>query len=103
MFTGKKLGLLLSTLPEHARFGHGVALAARALSQGIDVYIYCIDDAVVGVGDDRLQQLKARGLKLFACAYGAHRRNIPLSEAASFAGLTIVSDIMAATDRFVCF
>jgi len=103
MFTGKKLGLLLSTLPEHPRFGHGVALAGKALAQGIDVYLYCIDDAVAGVADARLQQLKGRGLKLFACAYGAHRRSIPLSEAASFAGLTVVSDIMAATDRFVCF
>ena len=78
-------------------------LAEAALAQGVDVYIYCIDDAVPGVDNPQLQALKERGLKLYACAYGAHRRNFPLSEKATFAGLTVVSDIMAGTDRFLSF
>jgi predicted peroxiredoxin len=100
---GKKLGLLLSIPPDHPGFLHGVRLAETALAQGVEVYLYCIDDAVSGVGDPRLQALKQSGLKLFACAYGAQRRNMAMNEQAVFAGLTVVSDLIAGTDCFVSF
>jgi sulfur relay (sulfurtransferase) complex TusBCD TusD component (DsrE family) len=103
VLNGKKLGLLLSTRPETESFNHGLKVAEAALKLGVDVYLYCIDDAVWGVGDSRLQALKAQGLKLYACAYGANRRGIPLSDLAAFAGLTVVSDLMASTDRFLSF
>jgi len=100
---GKKLGLLISVAPDHPNFGHGLGLAAAALAAGVDVYLYCLDEAVRGVSDPRLRALKERGLKLHACAYGAHRRQIPLSDDAVFAGLTVVSDLVAGTDRFCAF
>jgi hypothetical protein len=100
---GQKLGLLLSVRPDTDSFRHGVRLAGAALGQGVDVYLYCIDEAVPGVSDPDLQALKSRGLKLYACAYGAHRRHIPLDDRAVFAGLTVVSDLVAGTDRFVSF
>ena len=100
---GKKLGLLLSTRPDHRSFRHGVNLAAAALDAGVNVYLYCIDDAVHGLDDAQLQSLKARGLNLFACAYGARRRNLATDERAVFAGLSVVSDLMAGTDRFLSF
>jgi hypothetical protein len=100
---GKKLGILLSTRPEQPGFRHGVRLAEAALQDGVTVYVYCIDDAVWGLDDPRMQSLKARGLNLYACAYGAQRRNIPARDQAAFAGLTVVSDLIAATDRFVSF
>src|SRR6266704_2940841 len=100
---GKKLGVLLSTRPETTSFRHGLRLAEAALNEQVTVYLYCIDDAVWGVGDPRLQALKTRGLHLFACAYGARRRNLPLSNEAIFAGLSVVSDLIAGTDRFVSF
>ena len=101
--SGKKLGLLISSRPDSPKFRYGLSLAEAALSEGVDVYLYCIDDAVSGVGEAKLQMLKERGLKLFACAYGAHRRNFPLSDQATFAGLTVVSDLIAGTDRFLNF
>ena len=73
------------------------------MKRGVNVYLYCIDEAVNGVAMPELQTLKASGLNLFACAYGAHKRNMALSAAATFAGLTVVNDIIASTDRFVCF
>lgn len=100
---GRKLGILLSTRPEMAPFRHGLRLAATAIDRGLSVYLYCIDDAVHGVADPELQALKVRGLKLYACAYGAQRRNLPVNDLAAFAGLTVVSDIIASTDRFVAF
>lgn len=100
---GKKLGLLLSTRPETPNFRHGVHLAEAALAAELKVYLYCIDDAVHGVGDTQLQSLKARGLNLYACAYAARRRNVPVNDLAAFAGLSVVSDLMSGTDRFLSF
>ena len=100
---GKKLGLLISSRPDSPKFQYGLRLAETALAEGVDVYLYCIDDAVNGVADPKLQSLKGRGLKLYACAYGANRRNFPLSDKATFAGLTVVSDLIAGTDRFLSF
>jgi sulfur relay (sulfurtransferase) complex TusBCD TusD component (DsrE family) len=100
---GKKLGILISVGPDHPNFSHGVRLAEEALQQGVRVYLYCIDEAVRGVTADGLQALKSRGLNLFACAYAAQRRGIPTGDTAAFAGLGVVSDLMAATDRFVSF
>jgi hypothetical protein len=100
---GKKLGVLISCHPEAPGFHHGLKLVEAALARGASVYLYCIDDAVRGVSNPTLQKLKAEGLSLYACAYGAHKRSMPLSGDATFAGLTVVNDIIAGTDRFVCF
>ena len=102
-FEGKKLGILISAPPGAAAFLHGVRFAAAALESGCGVYLYCIDDAVPGVGHAELQALRSRGLKLYACAYGAHHHGVPVDDRAVFAGLTVVSDLIASTDRFVSF
>jgi hypothetical protein len=65
--------------------------------------MYYIDDGVRGIADARVQDLKKRGVNLFACAYSAQQRHIPLTEEATFAGLTVVSDMIANTDRFLSF
>lgn len=100
---GKKIGLLVTSGPDTRNFHHSLKLAEAALDAGVLVYLYCIDDAVIGIGNPHLQALKARGLNLYACAYGAQRRNLPLNDSATFAGLTIVSDIIGGTDRFLSF
>jgi sulfur relay (sulfurtransferase) complex TusBCD TusD component (DsrE family) len=100
---GKKLGVLLSSHPDQPGFNHGLGLAEAALTEGLVVYLYCIDEAVRGIGLPKLQSLAARGLKLFACAYAAQRRGLPVNDKATFAGLGVVSDLIASTDRFVSF
>jgi sulfur relay (sulfurtransferase) complex TusBCD TusD component (DsrE family) len=100
---GKKLGVLIAARPEEPNFRHGIKLAEAAVRQGATVYLYCIDDAVLGVSHPELQALQRRGLHLYACAYAAQKRNLPISDAAIFAGLGIVSDLIARTDRFVSF
>ena len=100
---GKKLGVLISCPPDAPGFRHGLHVAEAAMKRGVNVYLYCIDEAVKGVADSHLQKLKTTGLNLYACAYGAHKRNMALTEHATFAGLTVVNDIIAGTDRFVCF
>jgi hypothetical protein len=102
-FTGKKLGVLLTTAPEHPDFHPALALMNAALDGGARVYLYCIDEGVRSVATTEIQALKARGASLFGCAYGAHRRNIALGEAAAWSGLTVLADVIGSTDKFVSF
>lgn len=99
----RKLGLMISAHPLRANFTHGLKLAEAALHAGIQVYLYCLDEAVEGVSDPRLQAMREQGMRLFACAYGARARGISAGEQAIFAGLGTLSDIIALTDRFVSF
>jgi sulfur relay (sulfurtransferase) complex TusBCD TusD component (DsrE family) len=97
------LGVMVSSGPEAKSFDCAYQLAAAALGEGLQVYLYYMDEGVRGVRDKRVQALKAKGAQLFACAYSAQRREIAIDESAVFSGLATVSDIMASTDRFLSF
>jgi sulfur relay (sulfurtransferase) complex TusBCD TusD component (DsrE family) len=103
LLRGKKLGLLLSSSPGQPGFQHGLRLAETAVEEGVEVYLYCVDEAVRGVEEPRLLSLAARGLKLYVCAYGAQRRGLARNPGAIYAGLALLSDLISATDRFVSF
>jgi len=100
---GKKLGVMVSSGPEAVSFECAYKLAATALGEGVQVYLYYMDEGVRGVGDKRVQALKAKGAQVFACAHSAQRREIAIDESAAFSGLATVSDLMAGTDRFLSF
>ena len=99
----KKLGILLSTGPEHPNLDTALGLGDAALSGGADLYLYLIDDGVRALGDHRLRALPGRGAKLFVCAYGCQKRRIPLEDdpAISYCGLVVLTDLINGTDRFV--
>ncbi len=100
---GKKLGVLLTTPPSHSNFRPALGLMEAALARGLRVYLYCIDEGVTAVGTPEIQSLKARGVNLFGCAYGAGHRQIAIDDAAAWSGLTILADVVGSTDRFVSF
>ncbi len=99
----KKLGLLLSTGPDHTNIDTAVGLSSAALDRGDDVYLYLIDDGVTALADPRVSALPARGAKLFVCAYGCQKRRIPLDATrdVTYCGLVVLMDLVNATDRFV--
>ena len=99
----KKLGMLLSTGPEHSNLATAVGLSEAALARGADLYLYLIDDGVRVLDDPRIRALPGRGAKLFVCAYGCQKRRIPLDDTAgvTYCGLVVLTDILNATDRFV--
>jgi sulfur relay (sulfurtransferase) complex TusBCD TusD component (DsrE family) len=101
--TKKKLGIMLSTGPEHPNLDTALGLGAAALERGADLYLYLIDEGVRTLADPRLRALPARGAKLFACAYGCQKRHIPLEDAAdvSYCGLVVLTDLINGTDRFI--
>ena len=100
---GKKLGLLLSTGPEHANVETAVGLADAALDGGASVYLYLIDDGVRALDDTRLAALSDRGARLFVCAYGCQKRRLPLRdpERVTYCGLVVLTDLIYGTDRFI--
>ena len=99
----KKLGLLVSSPPDRPGFAHALRLAQTALDRGVEVYLYCIDDAVAGLDSPLLKTLTAGGLKLYACAYSADRRGLTRTDFPLWVGLGSLSDLIAGTDRFVSF
>lgn len=99
-----KLGLLLASPPERPELAELHQLALKELKAGTDVYLYLVDDGVKTLDRPEIGELRKAGAKVFACAYGAKRRNIPWdSEKAVFSGLTALVDIIAACDDFKAF
>src|SRR5213078_2584139 len=56
--SGKKLGLMISTAPEHPNLATALGLAQAALDRGANVYLYLIDDGVRALADRRLRALR---------------------------------------------
>src|SRR5258708_20887349 len=90
----RKLGLMVSTAPDHPNLETAIGLSKAALDGGGDVYLYLIDDAVAAVEDERLQALADRGLKLFVCAYGCQKRRPPLSDRPTHRGPVVLTHVI---------
>ncbi|HSQ90920.1 MAG TPA: DsrE family protein [Nitrospiraceae bacterium] len=102
----RKLGLLLSTPPSHPSVETVVELAQAALRQGIEVYLYLIDEGVKTAMDQRYLRLIDAGVKMSVCAYGCQRYGIPtvtVDSRASLSGLVVLSGIIDGCDRFLAF
>lgn len=99
-----KLGLMLSTPPEHPNLNVLTGLAQAALERGDGVYLYLIDEGVRSLGDARIQALARSGVKLFACAYGAQKHGLLTTDpAATWCGLVVLNDVIDGCDRFLSF
>lgn len=99
----KKLGLLLSTPPQHPNLETVIRLTETALTEKDRVYLYLIDQGALAMDDPRLNSLIEQGLKLFVCAYGADRHHVPLSGKATPCGLVVLSDLVKGCDQFLSF
>ena len=101
----KKLGIMLSTAPEHPNLRAALGLSEAALARGASVYLYLIDDGVRALDDPGVRALPGRGAKLFVCAYGCQKRRIPLKDAdtVTYCGLVVLTDLINGTDRFISF
>jgi predicted peroxiredoxin len=98
---GRKLGMLLSTGPQHPNLETGLAVARAAVARGVDLYLYLVDDGVRNIDDDRILDLGRRGAKLFVCAYGCQRRRLPITDKATYCGLVVLTDLINGTERFL--
>ncbi|MEM1059588.1 MAG: hypothetical protein AAGK14_10095 [Verrucomicrobiota bacterium] len=101
----RQLGLLLAVAPGHPNFARAVAAIDYALERGTRVFVYAIDEGVRAVPGEELQQRRETHpdtFALWACAYGAEKRGLPTDDRAAYAGLSVLADLIASTDKFVC-
>lgn len=102
----KKFGILLSTPPADPSVHTVFQLASEALTQGVDLYLYFIDEGVKNLRDPRFDDLVGRGTKLFVCAYGCQQQGVStdnLDPRISLCGLVVLSNIVNGCDRFLAF
>lgn len=102
----RKLGLLLSTPPSHPSVDTVLGLTNAALRQGIDVYLYLIDEGVKGLTDSRYSDVVQAGVKMSVCAYGCQQHGVStkdINPKISLSGLVVLSGIIDGCDRFLAF
>jgi sulfur relay (sulfurtransferase) complex TusBCD TusD component (DsrE family) len=102
----RKLGLLLSTAPSDKTIETVVRLAEAAIRQGIDVYLYLIDEGVKSFKDSRFSRLLDGGAKMSVCAYGCQQHGVStqhVDSRVSLSGLVVLSGIIDGCDRFLAF
>lgn len=102
----RRLGILLSTAPTHPSIETVVQLTQAALSRGVDVYLYLIDEGVKTVVDQRYLRLMDAGAKMSVCAYGCQQHGVPtvtVDSRVSLSGLVVLSGIIDGCDRFLAF
>jgi len=101
-----RLGLLLSTPPSHPSVETVVQLTQAALRQGVEVYLYLIDEGVKLAIDQRYLSLIDGGVKMSVCAYGCQQHGVPtatVDSRVSLSGLVVLSGIIDGCDRFLAF
>ncbi len=102
----RKLGLLLSTAPSDQTIETVVRLAEAAIRQGIEVYLYLIDEGVKSFTDTRFNRLLDGGAKMSVCAYGCQQHGVSTQQVdsrVSLSGLVVLSGIIDGCDRFLAF
>jgi sulfur relay (sulfurtransferase) complex TusBCD TusD component (DsrE family) len=102
----RRLGLLLSTPPSHPSVDTVLRLTDAALRQGIDVYLYLIDEGVKSLMDSRYTDIVHAGVKMSVCAYGCHQHGVStkdINPKISLSGLVVLSGIIDGCDRFLAF
>ncbi|MCC7517742.1 MAG: DsrE family protein [Verrucomicrobiae bacterium] len=99
-----KLGLMLASAPDRPELSKVHQLAGDAFARGDAVFLYLIDDGVRCLDRPEMADLRAKGIRIFACAYGAKKRDIAWDpEKAAFSGLTVLVDVITGCDRFRAF
>ena len=74
MSESRKLGLLLTTSPEHANTNTVIKLADAALAKGIEVRIFIMCDGVYNIHNISFLQLVDKGAKICLCSHNLNER-----------------------------
>ena len=105
MGEGNKLGILLTTSPEHEDTHTVVKLCEAALAQGKEVQLFMMCDGVYGSYCSSLTGLIPKGVKISQCHHNAEERKIEEEKIPDVqsASQYIFSGIIADVDRLITF
>lgn len=102
-----RLGVLLAVGPTARGFEEAYQQMHEALRNGQSVYLYAVDDGVLGLS--KFEEFKRLGLHCYGCAFSARQRELVFEESTIFCGLSILADLwanaellMSATERGGC-
>lgn len=70
----RKLGLLLTTSPEHANTNSVIKIAEAALDKGVEVRIFVMCDGVFNIHDISFLRLTDKGAQICLCQQNLNER-----------------------------
>jgi hypothetical protein len=95
------LAVLLTVAPGHPAFLRGLQVVQRALDRGWRIYFFALDEGVRALSHQGISSLRVHGVKVMGCAYAAERRRLPIDATATYGGLGMLHDLLAACEHFV--
>lgn len=104
MAEGNKLGILLTTSPEHQDMHTVIKISEAALAAGKEVHLFMMCDGVYGSNCTRLTDLIPKGVQIAQCHHNAEERRIEEGKSAvKSASQYIFSGIISEVDRLITF
>lgn len=97
----RKTAVLLIAGPEDENWQAWMPEVRSIMSSGSEMHLYLIDRGVLHMLQNELLDLKSEGLRLYACAYGAARYGVPVTNQAVFCGLTVLSNLLKGCEWLV--
>ncbi len=93
-------GFLVIAGPEDPVKPAWISEVKSRLMSGSEVHLYLIDRGVLHMMEDGFFEHFREGLRLYACAYGCRRYEVPLNKPAVFSGLTVLSNLITGCRDF---
>jgi sulfur relay (sulfurtransferase) complex TusBCD TusD component (DsrE family) len=99
----KKLGLLLTTSPEHANTRSVIRIAEAALRQGIEVRIFLMCDGVLNVNHVPFLSLLDKGANICLCQQNLNERFLDETNGVTLGGQYDFACSIRVVDRVLAF
>ncbi len=99
----KKLGLLLTTSPEHANTNTVIKLAEAALEKGVEVRIFLTGDGVFNINHINFLRLTNKGAHVCACMQNLNERFQDEADDIQMGGLYDLAKDAREVDRLLAF
>lgn len=98
-----KLGILLTTSPEHENTNTVIEISKAATEQGIAVSIFLMADGTYNSAFEPFQDLMEHGVEVALCAHNAAQRKVEVVENIEYGSQYDLATIINESDRLISF
>ena len=102
-FSKKRLGILVSCVPTSASWKHVEGLTLAGLERKVTVFLYFVGPATEHLENPLWADLSAKGVRVYAFGRSVRERRLDVADWVVLSGLSMLSDIVTKTDRFLSF
>lgn len=100
----EKLGMFLSTSPEHENTHTVIKLAEAAISRGAEVHIFLMCDGVYNAFVPGIEGLAGKGVHIVLCSHNLSERQQPKFEGSIVCGSQYDhAQLVSQVDRYLAF